>query len=133
MAQKVTKFEYGRAYNSEYGIASLEENVVVSRTENSVLFRPESGEPNLPMFFRRKVKVTKLRDGRKVECCKARKRESGRIYASNIVEGYIDPIVKEPEEIWTEKPEEEDLPYYDEYQLIAMKGAKKFDKKKSKS
>ena len=122
MAQKVTKFEYGRAYESEYG---YEENVVVSRTENTVLFKPLNGMIGDPCFFRRKVKVMKFRDGSKVEYCKARKRESGRIFASNLIEDYIDPIVKEPEVIVTEKPEEENLPYYTQEQLIALSRAKK--------
>ena len=122
MAKKITKFEYGRAYKSECG---FETNVVVSRTENTVLFKPLAGKIGEPSVFRRKVKVTKLRDGRKVECCKAQRRENGRIFASNLVEDYIDPTVKEPEVIITKKPEEENLPHYTEEQLIALSRAKK--------
>ena len=122
MARKMTKFEYGRAYESEYG---YEENVVVSRTENTVLFKPLNGMIGDPCFFRRKVKVMKFRDGKKIEYCKARKRESGRIFASNLIEDYSDPIVKEPEVVVTEKPEEENLPYYTQEQLIALSKTKK--------
>ena len=122
MTQKVIKFEYGRAYESEM---DKEKNVVISRTENTVLFKPLIGMTGDPMFFRRKVKVIKLRDGKKVEYCKALKRESGLMFANNLVEGYIDPFVEEPEIITTKKSNEEDLPYYSEEQLIALSRAKK--------
>jgi len=131
MAQKVTKFEYGRAYKSEESFALREENVVVRRTENSVVFKPLNGMIGDPMYFRRKVKVVKLYDGRKVECCKAQKRANGRIFASELVEDYIDPNIKEPEVIVTKKPEESDLPHYSEEQLIALSGAKKFAEKRT--
>ena len=123
MAKKMTKFEYGRAYKSECG---YEINVMVSRTENTVLFKPFAGRIGEPRFFRRKVKVLKLRDGSKVEYCKAQRHENGRIFASDLYDDYIDPTVEEPEVIVTEKPEEENLPYYyTEEQLIALNRAKK--------
>ena len=105
MAHKVTKFEYVRAYKSEGG---YEINVMVSHTENTVLFKPFAGRIGEPRFFRRKVKVLKLRDGSKVE-----------------YDDYIYPTVEEPEVIVTEKPEEENLPHYTEEQLIALNRAKK--------
>ena len=122
MAHKVTKFEYVRAYKSEGG---YEINVMVSHTENTVLFKPFAGRIGEPRFFRRKVKVLKLRDGSKVEYCKAQRRENGRIFASDLYDDYIYPTVEEPEVIVTEKPEEENLPHYTEEQLIALNRAKK--------
>ena len=121
MTQKVIKFEYGRAYESEM---DKEKNVVISRTENTVLFKPLIGMTGDPMFFRRKVKVIKLRDGKKVEYCNAQKRGDF-MFANKFVPDYIDPFVEEPEIITTKKSNEEDLPYYSEEQLIALSRAKK--------
>jgi len=126
MAQKVTKFELGKIYESTFG---EEENVVIRRTESAVWFKPYFAlVDGSSAFFRRKVKVIKTGDGKKVECCNALERKNGKMFAntfSSRCEDDISPYFEKPEVIVTKKPEEENLPHYTEEQLIALSKAKK--------
>ena len=127
MARKTIKFELGKIYESKFG---EEENVVIRRTESAVWFKPYFAlVDGSSAFFRRKVKVIKTGDGKKVECCNALERKNGKMFAnilsSRVSEDDISPYFEKPEVIVTEKPEEPDLPYYSEKQLMEVSGVKK--------